>query len=765
MHAHNWDRGFRARVRWTLALVACFFTTLAISSRAEAQRQIPVNIESVPPGATVFVDSTEGAGVGVTPIVAARLTAGSHTLIFRLSNFEEARLTVNVARRRETFRAVLRPLGSIEVSAASDTARGGQVDVDGHQVAGGVLVGATAIRIDNLPPGRHQVRVTREGYNLFEQWVDVAGGQVVRVPVILERNAPTTGSILVTADMEGAPIFLDGRATNMTTTAVLDEVAAGNHTIEIRAEGVAPFQQTVVVEAGRRAEVRARIRPAQVAATTGSIAVLVDQTGALVRINGQSLPPGTYSREGLPPGNYVIQVLLEGFEPFRQEVNVTAGQTSTVDVQLGRRAGPPGPINVTVNVAGAQVVVDDQTRTAPFVAQQPAGGTHSVRVTAAGYTEQSFTCTNTEGSQDCVRAVELVPLQVGFSVALAEPIRVPAAVYVDDQQIGPVPYEGRLSIGNHIIEVRATGFETYTRQVNVEHGEGNIAITANMIDSGEIAAAAATSHSAIPIPIGHPMIDLSVGYPYFGELRLGIGVHELVDVGFTFRSFGRINEFEGRARIGTRVLREIAVGGQVRFGGGIGPEWSVRNPNYPPTMSGQTPTCGGMGGTPANPASMPRNGMPDCPDQNTEPNAALMGGVQRNQSINNAWFSLEGNLSLLFEPVAVVTLWLGLDLTSDQYPGHPQNSSYYLTYGPSGDPVCYETTSGSSTTFTCGRQDMARLRFGGAVEVAFSRQWNGWAIFEGVLAQSPDTRRLYSDILGINGDLRIYPRLGITYKF
>ncbi len=96
-------------------LTACAAFGLALglvlfgASPAHAQRvvTIPVNIESVPPGATVYVDSPDSTPVGVTPITAARIASGSHTLVFRLANYEEARLVVTVARRRETFRAFL----------------------------------------------------------------------------------------------------------------------------------------------------------------------------------------------------------------------------------------------------------------------------------------------------------------------------------------------------------------------------------------------------------------------------------------------------------------------------------------------------------------------------------------------------------------------------------------------------------------------------------------------------------------------------------
>ena len=65
--------------RLTLAALALTCAFGAWSGQASAQRTIPVSIESTPPGATVFFDSTEQR-IGVTPLSNVRLPVGQHTL-------------------------------------------------------------------------------------------------------------------------------------------------------------------------------------------------------------------------------------------------------------------------------------------------------------------------------------------------------------------------------------------------------------------------------------------------------------------------------------------------------------------------------------------------------------------------------------------------------------------------------------------------------------------------------------------------------------
>ena len=154
-----------------------------------------------------------------------------------------------------------------------------------------------------------------------------------------------------------------------------------------------------------------------------------------------------------------------------------------------------------------------------------------------------------------------------------------------------------------------------------------------------------------------------------------------------------------------------------------------------------------------------------CANQDLDPSTAAT--TPFSMGVNTFFLSLDANISLILEPIATVTLWLGMDLSTDQYAGHARDSSAFADFGPSADRLCRVAgmTGGPDVGISCPRQDMARLRLGGAIEFNIDRNWGVWGIFEGVLAQSPDHRRVYSDIIGQATDLRIYPRLGLTYKF
>jgi hypothetical protein len=742
--------GTMVRSLGALALLTAVF----LPGIAEAQRGVPINIESVPPGATVYLNATTAPPLGATPLANVRVPAGSHTFIFQLANHEEARLLVTVRRRRETFRAVLRALGTVEISAGNDASRGGNVSVDGRPVG---QLGAMPVRVTDLQPGRHQVRVERDGYRTFEQWVDVGGGQMVRIAALLERAAPDTGQVLVSGP-PGAHVFLDGRDVGTTPT-VLDDVPVGAHTVEIRVDGQQPYSTQVAVLAGQRATVMMPVR------SGGTLRVIASAMGAVISIDGEVIGPSPAVREGLAPGEHIVEASAEGYEPARQTVTVDSGQQRVVSIDLQRIQGSPGRIMVTSDVPGSDVIIDGEQRGQAPVVFTPEPGPHAIVVRAEGHQEYSTTCETAPGS-NCEVTATLRAQQVRVSVQVQPGLR-GAQLYVDEELRGPVPFDGTLPSGSHVIVVRADGYEEYREQVlltpsaDVRAFSLSLARTrtgpsdeelADLAEREERARGAAVTHSAAPLPVNQASIDVSLGWPYLAEIRLNVGVLEFLDAGFAIRSFGRLTEFEGRLRAGFRPVELVGIGGQVRFGGGIGPELGFRRPlTYTDEMDVE---------------GRPWSDVAFGDRQSTRP-TTVDDSMEFSHPVNSAFFSLEFDASLHFSEQGAFTIWLAMDVSSDEYPGHPLNSGAYLDYAPNAvaasDIYC-EPVTDPRTQLRCPREDFARARLGGSLELVLARNWNLWFLLEGILSSQP--RRIMGNLIGIQtNDTQFYFRLGTTYKF
>ncbi|MCA9580517.1 MAG: PEGA domain-containing protein [Myxococcales bacterium] len=686
-------------------VLALALLSLAIlfPSPATAQTGIPVNIESTPPGAKVFLDAETNPSIGTTPIQAKRIPKGGHTLIFKLDGHRDATLAINVAKWKETFKVDLEPFAVVEISAGNDTATGAAVRLDGKPS------GNLPFRAE-VEPGRHLVQVGRQGFHTLSQWLDLVPGQKLTLPVMLEAMAPETGSILVAGDVVGAPIYLDGEPHGV-TPAVLEDVPAGEHLIEIRPEKMEAHRQTVRVVAGERLSVSPTFRTAS---TGGNLRIIANIPDAQIFLDGEALGVAPVTRNGVPAGEHVVQARAEGFAMAEEKVVVEAGGQRVISLRLEAIQRDDGRIVVNSSIGHARIRVDNRDLgQPPVVIENPTHGAHAIIVTAEGFKDLRTTC-ETGPTQSCELVAELEPVEVRLRVTAD--VR-GAELFIDGQARGVVPYENQVPAGPHRIEVRADGYVTHVEQVNLAPSEdgreievelepadaANPKVKAERERANEELLYGLTTHSAASIPVNAAALDISTGWPHIAEARVHVGLLDFLDAGFAYRTFGRLNEFELRSKAGFRLLRQVSVGAQVKAGGGIGPS---RDPD--PAM-----------------------------ETNTE-----------SHPVNTWHLSIEGLSTLHFSEHGAFTLWMGVDFHTDRY-----------------------DWSGTDSDQLAGirgrareRQDLARYRMGGALELVFSREWNFWASLEGILAGN--SRDVLGDVFGFGGeDTELYVRLGSTYKF
>ena len=227
---------------------------------------------------------------------------------------------------------------------------------------------------------------------------------------------------------------------------------------------------------------------------------------------------------------------------------------------------------------------------------------------------------------------------------------------------------------------------------------------------------------------------MSLGNPYYVELRLGIGLLDWLEAGIGIRSnFYRLTEFEGRVKAGWRPIEQISLGAQIRGGGGLGPSRDASEDEYTRFYE---------------PTSLER------PSYDT----------------NTGFFALEGMFSLHFLNAGNFTLWLGMDVYSDSWPwaGDDSRCRYVAgcddtgAHGPAVDDTG-DLIDPSAALYE-GRQTTVRMRLGGSLEFIINEHWNVWGSFEGILLGG--RRRINGDLWGLgNEEVPYYTRVGFTYKF
>lgn len=245
-------------------------------------------------------------------------------------------------------------------------------------------LGRTPLPRASVTQGAHRLFFSLDGY--VPQHLDIN---------VTARNRPFTvtlvqaGSIYVAADAEGSPIFLDGAPAG-TVPGRINGVAPGQHIVEIRAEGMQPFRETVTVSSGTVASVSANLRPR--VAPTGTVRVVVSNPNGpvpadlVVLLDGTPLAGTPPASDQVQPGTHIVQVSANGFRSTRREVIVAAGQVQALAVDLEAAAATGGTVRVVPpRIQGVQVYLDGEMLDGtPPERGGVSPGRHSVRISAPG---------------------------------------------------------------------------------------------------------------------------------------------------------------------------------------------------------------------------------------------------------------------------------------------------------------------------------------------------------------------------------------------
>jgi outer membrane receptor protein involved in Fe transport len=207
-----------------------------------APRVALVRVETSPPGATVYVDRKDLGGRGTTPLLLA-YEPGRHEIFLEAPGHRPARVAVELTRGQEAVVSVPLELVVGTLHVASRPAA--QIYVDRTE---GESRRPDAVRTPallRLPPGRHTLELHAPGHRVRRSEVVITADQETRIDVALEVQPPPSGTVVLTANVPGALVTVDGVASGF-TPAVLN-LPIGNHEISVAGAGLRPWVQQVAV--------------------------------------------------------------------------------------------------------------------------------------------------------------------------------------------------------------------------------------------------------------------------------------------------------------------------------------------------------------------------------------------------------------------------------------------------------------------------------------------------------------------------------------
>jgi len=266
------------------------------------------------------------------------------------------------------------PTGKLHITSSPT---GAKIYIDGKDT------GKTTAETIEVTVGTHTVKVTKTGYKTQSKSVTVKEDETTDVNFTL---VPTTGSIHCITTPTYCKILLDGKDTGKVTTDTIKDVSEGIHTITFKKDGYKDCTKTVNVIAGETIEAFCELQ--EIPPTTGSIHCTGKPTGAEIWIDNSFT--GKYVSETLTDisvGSHTITYKKEGYQDKSKTVNVIAGETTEVYMELQEIPPTTGSIHVTSTPTYAKILLDgkDTGKLTASTISNVNEGEHSVTVTKEGY--------------------------------------------------------------------------------------------------------------------------------------------------------------------------------------------------------------------------------------------------------------------------------------------------------------------------------------------------------------------------------------------
>ncbi len=480
-----------------------------------------ISFASTPSGADIYLDGT--LQTAKTPATITSVSAGSHSYILRLSGYTDATGTVTVTAGQTASVSVTLILivtglttngknyiaqnfgisncfvssGLSWTAVANDNTTvnesGGTASIVARLVTTSVYK-----RVDLTAPrtGSYTYAVLKQANDNTDvtltdaQWIAANDGSPTGEAQYC--YTVTTGSISFASIPSGTDIYLDGTLQTAKTPATITNVSAGSHTYRLSLTGYNDATGTVTVTAGQTVAVSVTLTP-----MPGSISFASTPSGADIYLDGTlqtAKTPATITNVTAGSHSYILR--LSGYNDATGTVTVTAGQTASISVTLVLTTGS---ISFASIPSGADIYLDTvfQTTKTPATITNVSTGSHTYRLSLAGYNDATGTIMVTAGQTATVSVTFVLTLgSISFASTPSG-----ADIYLDGTlQTAKTPATiTSVSAGSHSYTLRLTGYTDATGTVTVTAGQtSTVSVTLTpVVTTGSISFASSPSGADI----------------------------------------------------------------------------------------------------------------------------------------------------------------------------------------------------------------------------------------------------------------------------
>ncbi len=330
----------------------------------------------------------------------------------------------------------------------------------------GLYRGTTPMQIDNLATGQHSIRLSKSGYQELTATVNVLAASTTPYSFTLNPIVQT-GSMYVSSSPTGAIITLDGTDRG-TTPLQIDNLAPGQHSLQLSKVGHSEFYDTINLQPGMVIDFHYELLP-----PLGSLSISSSPSGAALYLNG--IYQGTTPKQidHLVTGQHTIRLSKESYQDLTTTATVQAASTTSYSFVLNPIV-KSGSISVTSSPTGALVTLDGVNKgITPIKIDNLGPGQHSIRLSKGGYHDATTTVTVLAGATSPY-SYTLNPVaqavRTGSIYVSSSPTG--ALVTLDGVNKGTTPIRiDNLTSGQYSLQLSKEGYKTLTNRIIIRSNE------------------------------------------------------------------------------------------------------------------------------------------------------------------------------------------------------------------------------------------------------------------------------------------------------
>ncbi len=274
---------------------------------------IPITINTIPAGATIFIDS-----VNKGRIKTATLKEGEHDLRIELEGFSPitAKISVSISSALFEYKLEQREPATVKIKS---TPAGAKIYIDNAEKG---LTPKTMF----LFPGDYEMKLSLEGYFDALKKISISDSKDNTFNLSLIKNA---GTLLLTVEPKTAVVEINKEIINLTNEISL---SPGKYQVTVSNQGFYSVTEIIEVKLNENTA-----RDIKLKEMTGTLQLSVSPDDAdieIVKGTTRNNWQGAKYLKNIAIGNYRITAKKVGFKKYSTTVNIEENKTVEVDINL-----------------------------------------------------------------------------------------------------------------------------------------------------------------------------------------------------------------------------------------------------------------------------------------------------------------------------------------------------------------------------------------------------------------------------------------------